>query len=85
MMLKPLLIHLLLQTIKHRSYILMKAVKGKRLHISKLYENMILTKVHFYVEMYQIMEHKKYYMRILKLDYGVMAYQVTQRASFFIN
>ena len=38
-MLKPLLIHLLLQTIKHRSYILMKTVKGKRLHISKLYEN----------------------------------------------
>ena len=46
---------------------------------------MTLTKVHFYVEMYQIMEHKKFYMRILKLDYGLMAYQVTQRASFFIK
>ena len=60
--------HLLPQTIRHRSYILMKTVKGKRLRISKSYENMTLTKVYFYVEMYQIMEHKKFYMRDLKLD-----------------
>ena len=46
----------------------MKTVKGKRLRISKSYENMALTKVYSYVDMYQIVEHKKTLYEDLKLD-----------------